>query len=161
MNINDDKKIDILLDLLNERYGASHRMRERSMNFAIWILGFGIAMIWMLLSQITLTIYQKILLTVLVIMIGYLTRKFLKSIEVGFDRNREVILRIEKILGCYEVNTYIESTALFPNEYRDLYNKKTSHFKSLYIWVWAILIILLLIIWAEQVFGVLIKSILG
>ena len=45
MKINEDSKIDILRDLLKERYEASHKMRDRSLKFAIWVLGFGIALI--------------------------------------------------------------------------------------------------------------------
>lgn len=149
MQISNAKKIDILLNLLNERYAASHRMRERSLNFALWILGFGIGMVWMLLSQITLTFSQKIILTAFVIIIGYLTKIFLCAIEVGFDRNRKVMVKIEETLGCYKANIYNEGTALFPEEYKTLDKKETSHFKSLYKWVWVIIGVLIFLAWFE------------
>ena len=154
MQINDDKKIEILLNLLNERCDASHRMRERSLNFALWILGFGIAMAWMLLSQITLTLSQKIILTVFVIIMGYPTKRFLCSIEVGFDRNRKVMVKIEEILGCYKTNMYSEGMALFPEEYKNLDKKETSHFKSLYQWVWTIIGVLISLIWLESILDI-------
>lgn len=151
MEINQEKKVDILLTLLSERYEAFHRMHERSLNFALWILGFGIAMAWMLLGQITLVFFQRIILTVFVVIIGCLTKKFLTSIEIGFDRNRKVMIKIEEALKCYDANVYCEATTLFPDEYKDLDKSKTSHFASLYVWIWAIVGVLISLIWLEPV----------
>jgi hypothetical protein len=150
MNINDDKKVDILLSLLNERYDASHKMRERSLNFAIWILGFGIAVAWMLLRDINLSISQKVILTIFIVIIGYLTRKFLLCIEAGFNANKEVMITLEEALECYEQNKYMEGKSLYPEKYRNSGCTKTSHFKSLYEWIWVIIILLTSLIWLEQ-----------
>lgn len=155
MQISGDKKVDVLLNLLNERYAASHRMRERSLNFALWILGFGIGIAWMLLSQITLTFSQKIILTTFVIIIGCLTKIFLCAIEVGFDRNRKVMVKIEETLGCYKANIYSEGTALFPEAYKTLDKKETSHFKSLYQWVWVIIGVLIFLAWFEYILDII------
>ena len=146
MNIDDDKKVDILLSLLNERYNASHRMRERSLNFAIWILGFGIAVAWMLLGDINLSISQKVVLTIFIVIIGYLTRKFLLYIEAGFNTNKEVMVTLEETLECYEQNKYVEGKSLYPEKYRDSECTKTSHFKSLYEWIWVIITLLIFLI---------------
>ena len=154
IEIPDNKKIDILLHLLSERYTASHRMRERSLNFAIWILGFGIAMIWMLLSEISLTFSQRIILTIFAVIIGCLTKKFLNSIEVGFDRNRNVMIKIEEALRCYESNVYCNSP-LFPQEYKNLDKKETSHFISLYLWLWTIVGMVMALIWLEPLLRII------
>lgn len=159
MNIDDDKKVDILLSLLNERYNASHRMRERSLNFAIWILGFGIAVAWMLLRDINLSIFQKVTLTIFIVIIGYLTRKFLLCIEVGFNANKEVMVTLEEALGCYEQNKYIEGKSLYPEKYKKSDCTKTSHFKSLYEWIWIIITLLTSLIWLGQILD-LIKKII-
>jgi len=159
MNINDDKKVDILLSLLNERYDASHRMRERSLNFAIWILGFGIAVAWMLLRDINLSISQKVVLTIFIVIIGYLTKKFLLCIEAGFNANKEVMVTLEEALECYEQNKYIEGKSLYPEEYKKSDRTKTSHFKSLYEWIWVIIVLLASLIWLGQILD-LIKKII-
>jgi len=159
MNINDDKKVDILLSLLNERYNASHRMRERSLNFAIWILGFGIAVAWMLLGDINLSISQKVILTIFIVIIGYLTRKFLLSIEAGFNTNKKVMVTLEETLECYEQNKYMEGKSLYPEKYRNSECTKTSHFKSLYEWIWVIIALLIFLIWLGQILD-LIKKII-
>jgi len=155
MNINDNKKIDILLSLLNERYNASHRMRERSLDFAIWILGFGIAVAWMLLSGVNLSISQKVILTIFIVIIGCLTRKFLLCIEAGFNTNKEVMITLEETLECYKPNKYMEDKSLYPEKYKDLECTKTSHFKSLYEWIWVIIILLVSLIWLGQILNLL------
>lgn len=159
MNINDDKKVDILISLLNERYDASHRMRERSLNFAIWILGFGIAVAWMLLCGINLSISQKVVLTIFIAIIGYLTRNFLLYIETGFNANKEVMVTLEEALECYEQNKYIEGKSLYPEKYKKSDCTKTSHFKSLYEWIWVIIALLTSLIWLGQILD-LIKKII-
>jgi ABC-type branched-subunit amino acid transport system permease subunit len=147
MQISNDKKADILLNLLKERYDASHKMRERSLNFAIWIMGFGIALIWILLNGSPISQLQKIVLTCLVLVGGVLTRRFLKSIQAGFEENHKVMVKIEDTLGCYEKGAYIGDEPLFPEKYKDLSNKETSHFGSIYIWLIAMGLALILMIW--------------
>jgi len=147
MQINNDKKIDILMILLRERYEASHKMRERSMAFATWVMGFGIALIWILLSDSPLGLWQKIILTAFIFVGGILTKKFLKSIHVGFENNHKVMVKIEETLGCYEKGVYIEEESLFPGNYKDLSNKETSHFGSIYAWLVAMGFVLILMIW--------------
>ena len=149
MRINDDKKVDILLNLLKERYEASHKMRERSLSFAVWIMGFGIALIWILIGGPSLGVWQKIVLTGFVLVASALTRKFLKSIETGFKNNHEIMVRIEDILGCYEKDNYVETESLFPEKYKDLSNKGTSHFGSIYVWLVAMGFALILMIWVS------------
>jgi len=151
MNISDEKKVDIVLNLLNERYNASHKMRERSLNFAVWILGFGIAFAWILLNNISLPIFQKIILSIFIFIIGYLTRSFLSYIETGFNKNHEVMITLEKVLGCYEQNKYSEGISLYPEQYNKSEYAKTSHFKSIYKWLWVTILALILVIWHVQI----------
>ena len=132
-------------------------MRERSLNFAIWVLGFGVAIIWLLLSGVSLTIPQKIILTVFVIIISTLAIYFLNAIKKGFDSNRKLMIDIERILGCHKKGVYIDSRPLFPEEYAD--NKRdtsrfktivkalSSHFVSIYIWIVIIALLIALLIW--------------
>ena len=151
MEIKDTKKVDILMNLLIERYKVAHVMRERSLNFAIWILGFAIAMFWILFGKTTLILSHKIVLTIFVVTISFLTKKFLSSIEIGFKKNRMIVLNIEEALGCYKSNLYIEGKALYPEEYKNLYIKKTSHFNTLYLWIWTVTVFLISLIWFEQI----------
>jgi|LSQX01.3.fsa_nt_gb small-conductance mechanosensitive channel len=156
MYVDDKRKIDILINLLNERYDASHKMRERSLSFAVWILGLGIALIWLLLNMdISLSIFQKIILTIFIASIGCLTKKFLFSIETGFKNNREIMIRIEKILGFYEQDIYSKGESIYPESYKNVEDTKVSHFRSIYLWVYTIFIIIELLIWHDFVFRII------
>lgn len=148
MEINDDKKVDILLALLKERYDASHKMRDRSLKFTLWISGFAIAIIWIVLNDVYLGHTQKLLLTFLVIIIEILTLIFLTSISSGFDNNRNVMISFERALGCYELGKYIKENSIYPNDYKDTKKKGSSHFISLYVWIIAIGILVILVIWS-------------
>ena len=59
-SISENDKPKILQDLLNQRYQAERLMRQRSTDFTKWILGLGIMLLWIILSQIQLTIIQKV-----------------------------------------------------------------------------------------------------
>lgn len=159
MDIDENKKADIVLGLLNERYGASHRMRDRSLNFTIWILGFGIAMMWILLGEINLQTPQKVLLSIFIAIIGYLTIKFLSYIEAGFNANKEVMVTLEEALECYKQSAYIENKTLYPETYRNLGYNKTSHFKSLYEWIWTVTVLLISLLWLEPILNLIKKMI--
>lgn len=157
MKIDEKDKVNILLHLLAERYNATHRMRERSLNFAVWILGFGIAIAWLLLRGVSLTIFQEIILTILVITVSVLATYFLHAIKKGFDNNRKVMIDIEQALGCYEEGMYIDSKSLFPEEYRENIEELPGfrkvlrllgfHFVSIYVWTFGITSVIILLIW--------------
>ena len=148
MKINSDEKITILLSILNERYDVSHKIRERSFRLMIWILGLAIGLIWMLISGNPLSTWQKIVLTIFVIMLGSTTFFFLHSLRKGFDNNRRVLINIEEALGCYKDGIYLDSKALYPNEYRQI-NKRSwfSHFRTIYLLIIIIVIIIITLIW--------------
>ena len=148
MQIDSKEKIDILLHLLNERYNASHRIRGRSLRLTIWVLGLAVAFVWILVSGAYLTLSQKSILTLLVIVLGAVIFWFIYALERGFDNNRKVMIDLEEALGCYEKGFYLESRALFPSEYKKL-NKKTkfSHFKSIYALILPIALLIIFLIW--------------
>ena len=95
MKLNKNEKVSTLLHVLNERYDASHQMRERSLKFAMWIIGFiVIAIPWLLFNRELLTSCIKLFLTILILILGIFTFWFLLAINVGFYKNRELIIRI-------------------------------------------------------------------
>ncbi len=148
MDIDEREKVTIVLGLLNERYNASHKMRERSLQFAIWILGIGIAFVWILLSEVSLTISLRTILTLLVIVIGGGVLWFLYALEKGFEKNREVMINIEETLGCYTEGKYIDSKPLFPKEYKETRKKSPfGHFRSIYILIISVTILIIFLIW--------------
>lgn len=157
MKIDEREKVNILLNLLNERYNASHKMRERSQNFATWVLGIGIAVIGLLLSGKALDLLQKCLLTLFTGFICLLTIYFLKSMEIGFKKNRKVMIDLEDILGCYRIGEYVDSKPLFPPEYADqkehlskcekIKSRLRSHFMPMYAWIVVVALMVILMVW--------------
>ena len=154
MEINQKDKITILLHLLNERYNASHKIRETSLRLTIWILGLAVAFVWILVNGTTLTAMQKLVLTIIVIILGGSIIWFLHSLETGSIKNRKVMIDLEEALGCYEKDLYIESRTLFPNDYKT--NSKrawSSHFKSIYILIIPITILIIILVWLTPLNG--------
>ena len=118
MNIQEEKKIDVLLSQLQERYDALHKMRDRSMQFVLWILGLGLGMAWLLINEASFILAQKILISILLIAIGATTFYFVWSIGQGFNVTRQVIIKLEKSLKLYDKNYYDISDPILPPEKR-------------------------------------------
>jgi hypothetical protein len=64
--LDDGRKFQVLLAELQERYAAAHKMRERGLQFVLWLSGIAIGLTWILISQKELTIIQKGTLSALV-----------------------------------------------------------------------------------------------
>ena len=114
MQIDEKEKADILVSLLNERYNASHKIRERSFRITIWVLGLAVAFVWILINGTSLTLYQKLIMTILVIILGVTTFWFVYALERGFDKNRKVMIDLEEAIGCYKEGIYLDSRTLYP-----------------------------------------------
>jgi len=143
-------KIGILLNFLNERYHAAHEMRERSLKFSMWILGYVAVAIPWLLFQRGLCSGQKTTLTVLTTVLGIAAFLFIRAIHIGFNRNWNLIIKLEEALGCYEKNLYIGSTQLFPEEYRKIKRLSLrSHFSLIYVWIILAMILTIVFIWVS------------
>jgi hypothetical protein len=149
MKISDDKKIDLLSDQLQERYSAMHRMRERSMQFTLWILGLGLGLAWLSINETVFTCYQKCAITGLLIVVALAGFGFLRAIERGFNANRKTAIRIETALGLYEANCYGTEEAILPDAFSRSKTGRTAHFCTLYILVAAVLLVLLVFTWAN------------
>lgn len=150
MEIDEGDKKNILINLLNERYNASHKIRERSLSFTLWILGFAIAFVWILLNGAPLIFSQKVILTILVLVLGIISFWFLFSLERGFEKNRRVMIDTEEALGCYEKGLYINSKTLFPTEYKKTEKKSIfSHFRSIYILLIPVAVLIICLIWLK------------
>lgn len=137
--------------LLKERYESSHKMRERSYSFAIWILGYGIAISWVLLNNSNLKRFEQMLFTVFILAIGYLTYNFIWAIDKGSENNRNVMIKLEESLGCYHKSAFIENETIYPEKYRDPSYKATSHFNLLYKWIFSVSLFVLMIIWKTDI----------
>lgn len=112
-----DRKIDIALAQLAERYTALHNMRDRSMQFTIWILGLGLALAWLLLSEIALTPIQSRALLTLLVVIPFASHLFLRGISIGFKNNMAIARRLERTLLLREPGAYLTATPILEEKF--------------------------------------------
>ena len=112
-----DKKIDVALAQLSERYTALHNMRDRSMQFTIWILGLGLALGWLLLSEIALTPIQSRVLLAFLVFIPLASHLFLRGIRIGFENNMVIARRLERALLLLEPGAYLDTKAILDENF--------------------------------------------
>jgi len=147
MDISEEKKLEILLAQLQDRYEALHKMRDRSMQFALWILGFGLGLAWLLISEIETSYNQQITITIILIAILILTMLFVKAIGHGFNRNRAIMIRIETALKLFEKDTYGIEASILPDEFRKQGTGLAGHFKTLYLLIGTVFLLLIVLTW--------------
>jgi uncharacterized membrane protein len=51
IEIDNNNKLQMLMLILQERYNAAYLIRERSMQFVLWISGLAIGLSWLLIYQ--------------------------------------------------------------------------------------------------------------
>jgi len=149
MNIPDEKKLEVLLAQLRERYDALHKMRDRSMQFVLWILGLGLGMAWLLIKGTALTCAQQLGITVLLILLGVPTFLFVRAIERGFQSNRQIMVRIETALKLYEKDFYGTSESVLPRQFSCQKIGLTGHFNTLYGLIIIVFLTLIFLTWTN------------
>ena len=153
MDISNGEEINILLTQLQERCNACHKMRDRSTQFALWILGFGLGMAWLLISGPALTIQQKIAIFLFLLLVGFVSFLFIRAIERGFNRHREIIIRIETLLKLHEGGSYGSEHPILPGEFLDKKVKWSGHFPTLYYLMGLVLVLLIVLVWINPCRG--------
>lgn len=145
MEIPEEKKLDILMAQLRERYTALHNMRDRSTHFALWILGLGLGLAWLLISQVRLSTLQAIELVLFLIAVGIFSINLTRAIERGFDNNRDVMVKIEKLLRLHEKGAYGPGDSILPKEFSDTRFKWSGHFPTLYMLMITVFLLLIIL----------------
>jgi len=113
MLLNEHQKMQVQLSELQERYSAARKMRERSIQFILWISGMPISLGWLLIGQKALVLSQRIALTLLVLALFTGTSYFILRLQRGFRKNREAMIRCER----HKPGVYLTDCALLPSEY--------------------------------------------
>lgn len=149
MDISEENKFKVLLSQLHERYEALHKMRDRSMQFVLWILGLGLGMAWLLINGTVLTCAQQWAITLLLVFLGGATFLFVYAIERGFKTNRQIMIRLETALILYEQDFYGIHECILPASFAKEKRKWTDHFKTLYAIIVIVFISLIVLTWAN------------
>nr|MBC8361657.1 hypothetical protein [Candidatus Desulfatibia profunda] len=147
MHINEDQKLQVLLTELQERYNASHKIRERSTQFTLWISGMAIGLGWLLISQKTFALSQRIALTLLIAALFAGTIYFIMGLRRGSKKNREAMIRCESALGMHDTDAYLEGKSLLPREYSQTDRKWSDHFCTLCVWLILVALSLFILTW--------------
>jgi hypothetical protein len=147
MHLNEDQKLQVLLSDLQERYKASHKIRERSIKFTLWISGMAIGLGWLLISQKALVFPQRVALTLLILALFAGTIYFLMGLRRGFRKDREAMINCERVLGMHDSGVYLTKESLLPFEYSRMNRKWSDHFHTLYVWLILVAASLLILTW--------------
>ena len=135
MQLNHDQKQQVLLAVLQERYSASHKIRERSIQFTMWISGMAILLGWLLITERALGLSQRVALTLLILPLFAGTIHFISGLARGFRKNREVMIICERALGLHDSGIYLKDCPLLPTEYNRTKRKWSDHFFTLTVWL--------------------------
>ena len=147
-NLTPDQIVQVLIAGLQERYAASHKMRERGLRFSLWLSGFALGLSWLLVCGQSLAWSQKIALTALIAVMVVGAFSFLWSLEKGFQNNRAAMVRFERALGMHRPGAYLENEPLLPKGYAGTSRKWNGHFPTLVIWLLVVALSLLVLTWA-------------
>lgn len=141
MKISEDKKIEVLLAALKERYEALHKIRDRVQASGIWILGILMgASGWLLQSDKSLTISEKLVFIVATLLAFLFFRfDFLADLRKGFTAQQRAAAAIETKLGLYEEALYGEDgSTVYPLTWKDAGTKEGDgkFFDTVYHLLW-------------------------
>lgn len=120
-DLSDDKKVEVLLAALNERYESLRAIRERVQSVGIWALGIFVAAGGAVIGNaVSLTIAQKALYIVgIVLAVIALRFKYLADLSAGFKNQQRVAARLEQALGLYTPGVLDDrSDSVYPSEWK-------------------------------------------
>ncbi|OGI10759.1 MAG: hypothetical protein A3I68_01635 [Candidatus Melainabacteria bacterium RIFCSPLOWO2_02_FULL_35_15] len=121
MKINDEQKVSVLMQALEERYRSIHAIRERVQTVSIWILGILLGTSgWLFQSNIRFDMwYQKLFLIVLLFILwGTLRWFYFNDLQKGFNTQRQVAATVEDLLGLFNKNVYGSVEPIYPKEWK-------------------------------------------
>ena len=142
-----EQKFQVLMAELQERYDSSHKIRDRSTQFTLWISGMAIGLAWLLVSESTLSPPQRLALTMLAAVL-YLGASFLiHALQKGSRGNREAMIRVERALGMHEKGCYLPDIPLLPDQYGQTARKWSHDSCTLLVWLFLVALTLVILIW--------------
>ena len=150
--ISDDKKVEILLKALEERYSATKIIRERVQNICIWVLGlFVSASGYLLTSTNCISIHQKLLFTCITIFSIIIVRLlYLRDLELGCKPQQQIQAKIETVLGLCKKGVFAVDS-IYPDTWTHAGTKKGkgNFFLHNYILIYTGTVILLVSLWVK------------
>lgn len=148
--IDEEEKINILIQTLRERYKSIHIIRDRVQNVCIFILGFLLTIAGWLI-QTNLIIEERLFYTFLLVL-GFCIVRFyyFSDLEKGFKKQQRITARIEKALHLFDKNFFNASgAAIYPESWKESGKEQedSSFFKTNYSLLYLGFFSLLLSLW--------------
>ncbi len=121
MEIPEDKKIEILLAVLKERYDSIHKIRDRVQSSGTWILGILLASSgWLLQVEREFSTLEKAVF-ILGTLAAFLVfnNVFLADLRKGFRAQQRAAVVTERALGLYEKKLFTrEDISVYPDSWQ-------------------------------------------
>lgn len=117
-----DKKAEILISALEERYVSIRTIRERVQGFCLWSLGLLTAAAgWIVQSNLWLRPVTFVLVIIFSTCAFCVLRfRFFRDLETGFRKQLITAARIEKALNLYESSYYSsDKHPMYPLEWAE------------------------------------------
>lgn len=126
MNIPDEKKVEILISNLEERYKAIHTIRDRVQAYGIWVLGLLLAATgWLVQSEKALSNADKVLYIFAIIVSMIVFKFYLSDLQTGFNSQQRTMVTLEEALKLYEKDFFIPNKSIFPEKWKEAGTKKS------------------------------------
>jgi hypothetical protein len=140
MNISDEKKVEVLIAALKERYESLHKIRDRVQSSGIWILGILFAASgWFLQDDRGLGLSKKVTFAAAALFAFLVFRySFLADLRKGFKNQQIAAASIEEKLGLYEEGKYAQKGTVYPLSWKDSGTKSGDgkFFNTIYLLLW-------------------------
>lgn len=120
-NISDDKKADVLISALEERYTSIHNIRDRVQNVCLWALGIAVGGAgWLIQSNILFWFGETLIFLLALAGIYWVLRYvYFADLEKGFKTQLQTAAKIEGALHLYEPKYYASTEeSIYPAKWR-------------------------------------------
>jgi hypothetical protein len=149
MELTAEQKFQVLMAALQERYDSSHKIRDRSTQFTLWISGLAIGLAWLLVSEAALSVPQRLALTLLAAVLYLGALVVVRALQRGSCGNRDAMIRVERALGMHEKGCYLPDTSLLPDQYSQTKRKWSHDSCTLPLWLSLVALTLVILIWSS------------
>jgi hypothetical membrane protein len=150
--LSEEKKAEVLMHALGERYSAIRAIRDRVQNVCLWVLGlFVTGAGWLLQATNPLDCSEKIFFTSMILIAVFVLRAYyLKDLEKGFKNQQQTQARIESALGLCTEGVFIDCS-IYPAEWGNAGTKKGkgNFFAHNYLLIYTGTLFLIMSIWLK------------
>ena len=127
---------------LAERRRALSEIRSTVYKFVAAVSAAGITLFWLLLTECDLSLAQTISLSIFVIAMAVFVHLFLTSLQKGFQKNREIMIKLETRLGLHD-------GSLLPDEYKSAKKKSSDFIPMAKIFILFVSIAIVVVSWVQ------------